>query len=68
MTNRRDFLRGLAAAAAGPLLHASPAARRPPNIVLILADDLGQRRRPQPVGQRARRVVLEPGGGEEVAH
>lgn len=39
MVQRRDFLRSLGAAAAAPLLHG--AAARKPNIVFVLADDLG---------------------------
>jgi arylsulfatase A-like enzyme len=38
MTSRREFLR---ACAAGAAASAAPAATRPPNIILILADDLG---------------------------
>lgn len=41
MNHRREFLRGLAAFAAGPLARALQPARRPPNFVFILADDLG---------------------------
>ena len=33
---------------------------------MLLADDLGQLRRAQPVGERPRRRLVEAGGGEEV--
>lgn len=39
--NRRSFLRVAAGAAAGPFFHTLRAAGRPPNIVMIYADDLG---------------------------
>jgi hypothetical protein len=32
---------------------------------MILADDIGERLRAQPVGQRMRGVVFEAGGGEQ---
>src|SRR5918993_1446421 len=35
---------------------------------MILADHLGQLRRAQPVGERARRLLVETGGGEQVGH
>ena len=44
-TRRRDFLKtlatGAAMCAAGRIASAAPGAKRPPNIVLILADDMG---------------------------
>ena len=35
---------------------------------VVLPDHLGERRRAQPVGQRARRALLQSGGFEEVRH
>jgi hypothetical protein len=35
---------------------------------MVLADDLGEGLRPQPVRQGPRGILLEMGGGEEIDH